>query len=125
MDQSLSNSLYSPRKKYCERLTFAGNQSVRTDGVVTSGFERSSYDARVWALSKRQNKMADILVDRQIIQRTLNIIPGGGGVLPYKRLIGMCRWMEAHFHDRSNSNGVAFSIDLLEWGGKFSDFWGI
>ena len=24
----------------------------------------------------------------------------GGGVLPYKRLMGMCRWMGSHFHDR-------------------------
>ena len=24
---------------------------------------------------------------------------GGGGVLPYKRLMGMCRWMGSHFHD--------------------------
>ena len=45
-----------------------------------------------------------------------------GGVLPYKRLIGMCRWMGLDFHDWSDYNGVAFSIDLLEWGRKFSDF---
>ena len=38
------------------------------------------------------------------------------GVLPYKRLIGMCRWMGSHFHDWIDCNGVAFSIDLLEWG---------
>ena len=25
---------------------------------------------------------------------------GGGGVLPYKRLMGMGRWMGSHFHDR-------------------------
>jgi len=48
----------------------------------------------------------------------------GGGVLPYKRLIGMCRWMGSHFYDWSDYNGVAFSIDLLEWGRKFSDFGG-
>ena len=24
---------------------------------------------------------------------------GGGGVLPYKRLMEMCRWMGSHFHD--------------------------
>ena len=28
----------------------------------------------------------------------------------------------AFFHDWSDYNGVAFSIDLLEWGRKFSDF---
>ena len=34
--------------------------------------------------------------------------PGGGGVLPYKRLLGMCRWMGSHFHDWTDYNGVAF-----------------
>ena len=48
----------------------------------------------------------------------------GGEVLPYKRLIGMCRRIGSHFHDWSDYNGVAFLIDLLEWGRKFSDFWG-
>ena len=47
-----------------------------------------------------------------------------GGVLPYKRLIGICHWMGSHFHDWIDYNGVAFSIDLLEWGRKFSDFGG-
>ena len=49
---------------------------------------------------------------------------GGGGVLPYKRLIGMCRWMGPHFQDWSDYNEIAFSIDLLGWGRKFSDFRG-
>ena len=51
---------------------------------------------------------------------------GGGGeeVLPYKRLMGMCCWMGSHFHDWIDYNGVAFSIELLEWGRTFSDFWG-
>ena len=26
----------------------------------------------------------------------------GGGVLPYKRLIGVCRWMGSHFHNWSD-----------------------
>jgi len=30
----------------------------------------------------------------------------------------------SHFHDWSDYNGVAFSIDLIEWGRKFSDFGG-
>ena len=46
------------------------------------------------------------------------------GVLPHKRLMGMCRWMGSHFHDWIDYNGVAFSIELLEWGRTFSDFWG-
>ena len=37
---------------------------------------------------------------------------GGGEALPYmmgscKRLIGICRWMESHFHDWIDYNGVA------------------
>ena len=57
--------------------------------------------------------------------RGLALAPGWeGGVLPYKRLMGMCRWMGSHFHDWIDYNGVAFSIELLEWGRTFSDFWG-
>ena len=48
--------------------------------------------------------------------------PGpGGGVLPYKRLMGMCRWIGSHFHDGNDYNGVVFSIELIEWGRTFSD----
>ena len=32
----------------------------------------------------------------------------------------MCRWMGSHFHDWIDCNGVAFSIELLEWGCTFS-----
>ena len=48
----------------------------------------------------------------------------GGGVLAYKRLMGMCLWVGSHFHDWIDYNGVAFSIELLEWGRTFSDFLG-
>ena len=47
-----------------------------------------------------------------------------GEVLPYKGLMGMCRWMGSYFHDWIDYNGVAFSIELLEWGRTFSDFLG-
>ena len=30
--------------------------------------------------------------------------------------------MGSHFHDSIDYNGVAFSIDLLEWGGTFRIF---
>ena len=52
------------------------------------------------------------------------IVLGRPGALPYKRLMGMCRWMGSHFHDWIDYNGVAFSKELLEWGRTFSDFWG-
>ena len=48
--------------------------------------------------------------------------PGGGGVLPHKRLMGTCRWMGSHFHNWIDYNGVAFSIEVLERGRTFSDF---
>ena len=48
----------------------------------------------------------------------------GGRALPYKRLMGMCRWMGLHFHDWIDYSGVAFSKELLEWGRTFSDFGG-
>ena len=47
---------------------------------------------------------------------------GGGGLLPYKRLMGVCHWMGSHFHEWIDYNGVAFSRELLEWGRAFSDF---
>ena len=28
----------------------------------------------------------------------------------------MCRWMGSYFHDWIDYNGVAFSIEFLEWG---------
>ena len=31
----------------------------------------------------------------------------GRGVLPYKRLMGMCHWMRSHFHDWIDHEGVA------------------
>ena len=49
---------------------------------------------------------------------------GGGGLLPYESLMGMCCWMGSHFRDWIDYNGVTFSIELLEWGHTFSDFWG-
>ena len=33
---------------------------------------------------------------------------GGGGVLPCKGLMVMCRWMGSRFHDWIDYNGVAF-----------------
>ena len=55
---------------------------------------------------------------------TTNPGGGGGGVLCYKRVMGIFRWMGSHFHDGSDYNGVALSIELLEWGRTFSDFLG-
>ena len=36
----------------------------------------------------------------------------GGAALPYKRLMGMCRWMGSHFHNWIDYNGVAHFLIL-------------
>ena len=46
------------------------------------------------------------------------------GVVPSKRLLGMCHWMGSHFHNWTDYNGVTFLVELLEWGRKFSGFLG-
>ena len=58
---------------------------------------------------------------RLIVAISMEDVPGGG-VLPSKRLLGMCRWMGSHFHNWTDYNGVTFLVELLEWGRKFSGF---
>ena len=48
-----------------------------------------------------------------------------GGVLPYRRLMGMCRWMGSHFHDWIDCNRVFFSTELLEMGPHIFGFLGV
>ena len=47
----------------------------------------------------------------------------GREVLPYKKLMGMWRWIGPPFYDSIDCNGVAFSTELLEWGCTFSYSW--
>ena len=57
--------------------------------------------------------------DRNVLSQSAGIGHSGGEVLPYKRLMGMRRWMGAHFH-----LWIDYFIGvLLEWGRTFSDFW--
>ena len=44
------------------------------------------------------------------------------GITPLQEARRDVRWMGSHFHDWRDYNGVAFSVELLEWGRKFSDF---
>ena len=46
----------------------------------------------------------------------------GGGVLPYERLMGMCRWMGSHFHDQTASS-VSFSSDLVRGSARARERW--
>ena len=69
--------------------------------------------------------------DRRVLSQSLTILcsvagisHSRGGILPYKRLMRMHRWMGSHFHLWIDYNGVAFSMESLEWRRTFSDFWG-
>ena len=95
------------------RTFLSHSYSSGIETIDNSIHSRSSLENHTWFQTK--------------LGKVYSLFPGeggGGGVLPYKRLMGMCRSMASHFHDWSDYNGVAFSIDLLEWGRKFSDFWG-
>ena len=77
-------------------------------------------------LSSSERKAAEVRVRvplRPEFSLATAEIPGGG-VLPYKRLMGMCRWMGSHFHDWIDYNGVTFLVELLEWGRTFFVFLG-
>ena len=60
----------------------------------------------------------------KIFKQIYLVTPRPPGVLPGKRLIGMCSWMGSHFHNRTDYNGVTFLVELLEWGRTFSGFLG-
>ena len=78
------------------------------------------------------SEQKSIFIIRSVLSQSLTILcsvadishSGGGEVLPYKRLMGMRRWMESHFHVWIDYNGVAFLMGLLKWGRTFSDFLG-
>ena len=91
-----------------------------------------SFGAVLWFLIDANAPLhfvcANIMLGLPVPTPQLEIFPGGGGVgggeaLPSTRLMGMCRCMGLYFHEWIDYNGVAFSIELLEWGRIFSKFW--
>ena len=74
--------------------------------------------------SCRKGYLKDRLKSRESDHFNIKFVILPGGVLPYKRLMGMCRWMGSHFHDWIDYNGVTFLVELLEWGRTFSGFLG-
>ena len=52
-------------------------------------------------------------VTDKVYELETNPPPPRGGILPDKRLMGMCSWMGSHFYDWIDYNGVAFSTELL------------
>ena len=57
------NSFASGQRHY-QASIFYPYQGVISQAAETSGVERTSCDARVWVLPKRQNKMTEIMLDR-------------------------------------------------------------
>ena len=51
--------------------------------------------------------------------------PGKVGVLPSSRLMGMCRWMESHFHDWIDCYGVALFIRVTRMGSHIFNILGV
>ena len=47
-----------------------------------------------------------------------------GGVLPSKRLLGMCRWMGSHFHNWTDYNRVTFLV-VIRIGSQIFGIFGI
>ena len=91
--------------------------------------ERSSVKVVEASVPTRKSKISDVLCSEEDSNSAFprresreNPWRVGGGVLPYKRLMGMCRLIGSHFHDWIDYNGGAFSIDVLELGRALSDF---
>ena len=69
-------------------------------------------------------QLISVILFRWIVIYPVDSAIQPGGVLPYKRLIGMCRWMGSHFHDWIDYNGVAFSIEFTRMASHIFGFWG-
>ena len=58
----------------------------------------------------------ETLIQKRLLNFFVENYPGEGGGVGYSLTRG--------FHNWSDYNGVTLSIELLEWGRKFSDFGG-
>ena len=69
-------------------------------------------------------QLISVILFRWIVIYPVDSAIQPAGVPPYKRLIGMCRWMGSHFHDWIDYNGVAFSIEFTRMASHIFGFWG-
>ena len=60
------------------------------------------------------NEKEELFFHCRILKDKIECRNPGGEVLPYKRQMGMCRWMGPHFHDWIDYYGVTFFVELLE-----------
>ena len=67
----------------------------RAPGALCTGY----IDTQFTSLEAWSNLSATLVLNGGALDIQETTHPGGGGVLPYKRLMGMCPWMGSHFHD--------------------------
>ena len=94
-------------------------QALRVQTLYFSKMIMETYNRDIQFIIDPGNKNKWILIS---FLRIFWFGLAGGGALPSNRLIGMCHWMGWHFHDWIDYKGVAFSIELLEWGAHCQDF---
>ena len=94
-----------------------------------SGRVHTRIQVRCWCRSTRSRSCALVPKYRKVsagslCARVFCSLQGNppGGVLPSNRVMEMCRWMGSHPHGWIDYNGVAFSLEVLEWGRTFSWF---
>ena len=95
--------------------------------VLRSRIELSSQGPGDICLSKSDMPATHTHKHAQTRVRLKSLLPGGrgGGLLPSKRLLGMCRWMGSHFHNWTDYNGVTFFSRVTRMGSQNFGIFGI
>ena len=77
-----------------------------------------------WSNRQRKNPLAGMPPQHHTHCHLLGDNFPGGGVLPCKRLMGMCRWIGSHFHHWVTIMGSHFNIVTRVGVAHFRIFWG-
>ena len=86
----LSNVLFAP--------LFAFNEIDKVYGFIVRGRRSKGKGKGILGASRKREGLACGLAPKF---SSLSLSGWGGGVLPYKKLIGKYRWRGSHFHDWS------------------------
>ena len=86
----------------------------KNDKTVFSFVERNIVANKIARQVVQKNGSGTVSEFSSLDPYTTHYPAGGRGVLPYKRLIGMCRWMGSYFNHWIHYKQVAFAIELLE-----------
>ena len=80
---------------------------------LTSLWGQRKMSAKMYHMSNADAGVVSSLQSHSLYTKWRTFRARGGGALPYKRLMGMCRWMGSHCHDWIDYIGVPFSIELI------------